>query len=438
MLPEGFIPSVTLPRFRVPPFRPGRHFPGLLLAGLIFDAAFSRVDYALHGGDGAMSRPSDYDMTGWTHLCGPVGPGLNHSYPQVNTWHQALPAGWFSGGVCGTSDQALVGDYLQPPGARARYLWWTKIAGGGAYERFGVAEQWGRDPAAAETPAIMQPVVVAATIALPGVSAPSPPLVPVITISLPMVAAGYTPQVDVNGDRTRGFFIGALPNAHDPNRTTHFSNVVLTTGLIPDVRSPYPDPERKIPSNSRAGVALTYAFQLLSMYGTTNAFTTALWRALPAHLQTPHARQAQRLMDLANNWQSISLGDAFANSLMAAVGVAAGGIIYGNATNILSDTMGEAAGFGLYRAWATGERSYSTSSSFNPRRGDLLGRVEPATGQFASRYAAHSTLSSLARSRNRSRRRQAADRLRRSDPVAYRRLMAYRAKRRRQRARGFV
>lgn len=365
VLPRGFVPTVTLPRFQPPRFTPGRHFPGLLLAGLIIDAGMSRADYLLKGGDAGLKRVADFDMTGWTLVCGPVPPPINHSYPLVNTWSLALPAGWPTPGVCGTGNQALVGTYEQPAGARARYLWWTRV---NIAERYGVAAQWGRNPGAALAPAIVNPVVE-----VPAVNAgvlgltPATPVAPAINRPLPLV---LTPGVVVPGlpeGPYRGYFPPALPFPASADRL-YSDRVVRARYIGPDVRPAPWDPEQKVPVGSRAGQALISAFRLLSLYGTSEAFIAALWRALPGWARTPHARNGQKLMDLAANWDEISLGDAFANSLFAAVRVGLAGQMFGAATRTLTDTFGTAAGFGLYRAWASGEFAYSTGRGFEPYR----------------------------------------------------------------------
>lgn len=455
VLPRGFIPSVTLPRFNPPPFRPGRHFPGLLLAGAIFDMAFSRAQYELDGGDGGMSRTDNFDMSGWVHLCGPVGAPANHGYPIVNTWSVALPAGWNGGGgpgVCGLANQALSGEYTQMSGARARYRWWTKTAGVGAGVRFAVAEEWGRNPASGLAPARQIPVVPVEAVNIPGVLIPATPLTPVRNRALPL---GLTPQTwpIIPGDNDRGYFVGTVPGSGPEDRPVRFANLIVAA-IGPDVKPWYPDPERKVPINSRAGQALTQAFKLLSMYGTSEAFINALWRALPSWARARHARNGQKLADLAANWGEVDLGDAFANSLMVGVNTAVAGALYGTATRALTDAFGQGAGFGLYRAWSTGEFAYSTSSSFNPHRavrgGGSVGESQlnprlDRSWRDGNRYVSGDSFSYNRRraegaarykAERRRRRRNEREAFRRNHPVAYRNLQKYRAKRREERRRG--
>lgn len=365
VLPRGFVPTVTLPRFQPPRFTPGRHFPGLLLAGMIIDAAITRADYELKGGDAGLKRAADFDMTGWTLVCGPVGPPANHSYPLVNSWSLALPAGWPTPGVCGTGNQALTGEFDQMVGARSRYLWWTHAT---IADRYAVSGQWGRNPGAALAPAVMQPVVEVPTIntGVLGLT-PAIPIAPAINRPLPLVLTPDVVDLGLPEGPYRGYFPPALPLS-PPSDRLYSDRVVRAVPIGPDVKPAPWDPERKVPVNSRAGIALTQAFKLLSMYGTSEAFIGALWRALPSWARTPHARNGQKLSDLAANWGDIDLDDAFANSLFAAVRVAMAGALYGKATQALTEGFGQGPGFGLYRAWSTGEFAYSTGRGFEPYR----------------------------------------------------------------------
>lgn len=455
VLPRGFIPTASLPRFNPPPFRPGRHFPGLLLGGAILDMAFSRASYELNGGDGGMSTPDSYDMTGWVHLCGPVGAPANHGYPIVNSWSTALPAGWGGGtgrGVCGLGSQALVGQYAQMSGARARYRWWTKTSGAGAGSRFGVCEQWGRNPAAGLAPAILIPVLPVEAVNISGVLTPVAPLTPAQVRALPLGLVDL-PVVNTEREPPRGYFPPALPNPGPQDRPIRVGSVIVAA-IGPDVRPWDPDPERKVPINSRAGIALTQAFKLLSLYGTSEAFIAALWRALPSWARTRNARNGRKLADIADNWEAIDLGDAFANSLMTGVNVAVAGVLYGNATRALTDGFGEGAGFGLYRAWSTGEFAYRTSTSFNPNRlnrggGSIAERQinPPLDLSFRSgnRYFSGDAFSyrrrrergrEAYRAARRRQRRQEREDFARNHPIAYRSLRRYNRRWRDARRRG--
>lgn len=355
----------------MPQFRPGRHLPGLLLAGTIFDMAFGTLQHWKAGGNAGMYAIRDYDMSGWTHLCGPVGAPPNYSYPILNRWTVALAAGWNGGagpGVCGLAEQSIAGQLSAPnAGVRARYRWWSKITGAGAGSRYAVAEEWGRNPAGTLPIALVTPIARLAAVNIPGVLLPAPPLVPVIVRPVPLLLVSSVTITDLPEGNYRGYFPPAVagPIAANPRPTDPFVRVV--PGLVDAVPNPW-TPEAKTPANSPAGQALTSAFRLLSMYGTSQAFINALWQALPSWARTPHARNADKLRDLAANLGAIDLDQAFANSLLAGVRTALAGAMYGAATNALAATFGEAGGFGLYRAWATGEFGYSASGQFNPLR----------------------------------------------------------------------
>lgn len=337
----------------------------MLLAGTIIDAAITRADYELKGGDAGLKRAADWDMSGWTLVCGPVGPPANHSYPLVDSWSLALPAGWPTPGVCGTGNQALTGEFAQMAGARSRYRWWTHAT---VADRYAVAAQWGRNPAAGLAPAVAQPVVEIPTLnaGVLGLT-PAVPVAPAINRPLPLVLSPDVVDLGLPEGPYRGYFPPAIPLS-PPSDRLYSDGVVRAVPIGPDVVPAPWDPERKVPVNSRAGIALTQAFRLLSVYGTSEAFIAALWRALPSWARTPHARNGQKLQDLATNWGDIDLGDAFANSLFAAVRVALAGALYGKATEALTDAFGTGPGFGLYRAWSTGEFAYSTGRGLEPYR----------------------------------------------------------------------
>lgn len=347
----------------MPNFQPGRQLPGLLVFGTILDMGFGTLQHQFAGGDRDMHAVRDFDMTGWTHLCGPVGAPPGYSYPIENRWTVGLAAGWNGGagpGVCGLAEQSISGQLLTPAaGVRARYRWWTKVSNPA---RFAVAEEWGRDPAGPLPIALLTPIAVRTAVAIPGVTNPPPPLIPVAIRPVPLV---YMPSVIVSAlpDRNyHGYFPPAIADAppRRPPFADPFVRVVSTLDIVDVAPNPW-TPEVKTPVNSRAGQAITAAFKLLSLYGTSQAFITALWNSLPSWARTPHARNADKLRDLAANIGELDLGEAFANSLLAGVRTALAGAMYGAATDTLASTFGAAGGFGLYRAWATGEWGYSAT-----------------------------------------------------------------------------
>lgn len=447
--PWSFPVGGRLPRFRPPRFTPGHHVPGLMLAFVIWDTVGGAIDFADKGGLGAVSAINDYDMTGWTHLCGPVPPPATYGFPILNRWTVALAAGWNGGagpGVCGLANQSIAGQLLQPAaGVRARYRWWSKLSGTGAGTRFAVAEEWGRNPAGVTPMALSIPVAAIDTIHVPGVTAPPPPLTPVITAPIPLTLAPSVIAPSLPESPDRGYL--PPPIIVTPPRDRPYSDgVVRVLPIGPDVVSPHFNPEQKVPVNSRAGFALTQAFRLLSLYGTSQAFITALWNALPSWARTPHARNADKLRDLAQNWGSLDLGEAFANSLLAGVRTALAGAMYGAATDTLTSTFGEGLGFGLYRAWATGEFAYSSGSGFDPHRWNRGGgsvnsnEISPpiADGTTAWQRARWRASARQAVREARRERREHAQEWHRSpyERFVKKRLARYLARRREARARG--
>lgn len=183
------------------------------------------------------------------------------------------------------------------------------------------------------------------------------------------------------------------------------------------------------------------------MYGTSEAFINALWRALPGWARTPHARNGQKLADLAAAWDNISVGDAFANSLGVALQTLTAGALYGTATDALTRAFGEGPGFGLYRAWATGEFAYSNGgSSYDPYRlnrgGGSIGEATPSppidrSWNSGNRYVSGDSFSygrrrAQARAEARKRRSEwlkaRREAFRRQYPETYRRMVEHRRK----------
>lgn len=358
-------PSFASPRGpRLPRFNPGRSFPGLLLAGLILSVYFS-AEEALEP-DWVYTGPLP-NLSGWTHRCGPfeapdpsTGYGHNGMHWRVSVGETIDPCFVPIGG------QSVSGANVDPPilGTHGLLIFMygpnSIIA-----NRWYFYDQWHRAVPALAQPIVPRAIAPAEVVLTAGMTAP--PLTPAIVRPLPLVLAPAISWAPIKPEgNERGFF--PYTTAH-PIDSRGPSPVVRFVGTGAD-SIPHPaNPEQKVPSNSRAGIALTHAFGLLSLYGTSQAFISALWRALPSNLRTRNARNADKLRDLAAHWGDIEMGEAFANSLLAAVRVKVAGALYGKATDALTSAFGEGAGFGLYRAWSTGEFAYSTSHhSFNPHR----------------------------------------------------------------------
>lgn len=350
---------------RIPRFNPGRNFPGLLLAGLILSVYFS-AEEALEP-DWVYSGPLP-NLTGWTHRCGPfeapdiaLGYGTNGMHWRVSVGETIDPCFVPQGG------QSVSGANVDPPilGTHGLLIFMygpnSIIA-----NRWYLYDQWHRAVPALAQPIVPRAIAPAEAVLVSGLTF-APPLTPAITRPLPLVmvpAISWAPKKPEGSER--GFFpYTATPVVVDRRPDP----IVRFVGAGADVKAHPGNPEQKVPSNSKAGVALTHAFQLLSLYGTSQAFISALWRSLPSNLRTRNARNADKLRDLAAHWGDIDMGEAFANSLLAAVRVGLAGALYGKAQSALTSAFGEGAGFGLYRAWSTGEFAYSTSHhSFNPHR----------------------------------------------------------------------
>lgn len=355
-------------------FRPGRHFPGMLLAYAILDSWWAGQR---PGEQDVLTRPMP-DLSTWQHFCGPFEhPGSDYLYGIF--WQDFGPEALACNVPIG--NQAGAGQGTVDPGSRTLYFYYgprtTNPARHYAYLQY-------TRPAGAVTENKVRQVSPAVTVDIPGVLTPSPPLVPVIVRPVPVYLTPFLPAQTLPEEPHRGYF-PPLPHPPIPHvDSPPGPRIVSFVGIGPDVRSPPWDPERKVPSGSRAGHALTAAFGLLSLYGTAWSFIDALWQAIPVNLRTRNARNSQKLRELAANWADLNLGEAFANSLLAAVHVKLAGALYGNLTGTLADTFGSGPGFGLYRAWATGERAYHTdrSANYDPVRADR-GGGSIASSQFS-------------------------------------------------------
>lgn len=435
--------AVPLRPWRIPPFRPGRHFPGLLLAGLILDAYWAGV----RPGEGQNTMPLP-DLTGWQLTCGPFPhPGPPYLYgvywQTFNVYSPTCNVPQANQSIAGTGRDNV------PAGARTLYMYY----GPRTLPRYYAYQQYSRNPAAGVIVAPrVRPVIPAVTVARPGLL-PAPPLAPVILVPGPITPLPAIPSLGpLPEENTRGYQTGAIPTT-DPEDRPYSDRDLRFVYTGPDARPSPIDPERKVPVNSRAGIALTQAFKLLSLYGTSEAFISALWRALPAWARTPHARNGQKLQDLAAAWDSISIGDAFANSLGTALQTLTAGAMFGAATDALTRAFGQGPGFGLYRAWATGEFAYSTHPhSFNPHRairgGGSIGesQLNPLVEETVRwRYVNNrlwanrrdDTSRAVREARQRWRRRE-EERLRHWYPNTYRRLVDNRRRWREIKARGAI
>lgn len=353
----------------------------LLAAGLILDMMWHQMDP--HNEVGEDTRPLP-NLAGWNHTCGPFAhPGSDYFF-QI-AWQAFIP----EAGSCNVPqpDQAGFDNLGIDPLAKTLYLGYgPKVANPARYYAY---DQYTRSTAGTIVPLQVRSVNPPMAVVLTGFGSSVAPLTPSVVRPWPIRLVRFLPTSPFPEAPRRGYTLisyssGAVAAPDRPYR----DRVVRFVYVGPDVAQPPTNPEQKTDPTSRAGQALTQAFRLLSLYGTSEAFINALWKALPAHLRTRHARNADKLRDLGEHWGDIDMGEAFTNSLQTAVNTALAGIMFGQATEALTKAFGEGPGFGLYRAWSTGEFAYRTSTnSYDPVRvgGDVAaGRAPNPWGPGAS------------------------------------------------------
>lgn len=428
----------TRPR-RGPRFNPGRNFPGLLLAGLILDAYWSGVRPGAEDEAGDITRPFP-DLSTWQLTCGP----FEHPGPpyEFGVFWQAFGSEAVACNVP-IGNQAGADHLPVPAGSRTLYFYYGPRTTNP--DRHYAYLQYGRPIIAAEEPLKVRQLLPPIVINVPGVTTPAPPLAVPTTRPLPVSLTPLAVSVPALPEGPHRGYFPLAPIGTVTGDRPYTDPVVRFIPLGVDAPSIEDDPERKTPVNSRAGQALTAAFGLLSLYGTSQAFINALWLALPSSMRTRHARNSDKLRDLGEHWADISLGDAFANSLLAGVRVGLAGVLYGKAQSALSEGFGEAAGFGLYRAWATGEFAYSGSTGVDARRlnrgGGSVSSNEPFgvldVIEYQSGYAGFTRgrLRATARRRHRRRQRDLRERLRHWSPRLHKSRLRYLRNRRNMRRR---
>lgn len=284
---------------------------------------------------------------------------------------QAPPAPCVPGNFTGHVD--VVGRYTDP---------------GLGIERAQVLEYWYRAAPGAIIPS--QPVVRARAlplVAVPGVS-PARPLP--IGLS-PYLGAAWYPEESVRGYRFRrpGYPARLHPSVVAPitlwDRERDTVTKWVSAPVIPDVIPIRPDVERKAETQSRTGQLFLSWLKGLSLMGVASTMVDGLWRALPPEYQTPHARSYQKYRDVIQHYSEIDFRTAAENSMLNWLRYKAAAGMFGMATETLSHRAPN-AGFGLYRAWATGERAYQTSPrSFTPQRvGDVVAGAPRSN--YSARY----------------------------------------------------
>lgn len=228
-------------------------------------------------------------------------------------------------------------------------------------------EYWWRPLATYPAIALPAPVRAVPMTAVPSWVPPRPIRISYVNL---LVAAPTWPEQSDRGWRTPrpgGMPIGAMPfiAAGPPledgrNARTRFA----APPAIPDVRTFPPDVETK--TTNRAFVSM---MKSLSLMGVANNAARAIWRTLPPHMRTKNARTHDVYNDLSRNIAHANVPEALAGLTVVATNALGGAVLFGTATKALTQGFGENAGFGLYRAWATGERAYTTNPrGYDPRR----------------------------------------------------------------------
>lgn len=153
-----------------------------------------------------------------------------------------------------------------------------------------------------------------------------------------------------------------------------------------DVKSPPNDREAKVADASGRMATL---FKALSFWGSSNAIIDALWRSLPAHARSPHARTGQKYADV---FRAFGTGEinaaAFGHALSYWLGYKTAGALFGTAFRA-AEGIGQ-GGYQLYRAWATGE--YVGSSAGVLFRGTAAERASPPSSRTTIGYRGVRTL----------------------------------------------
>lgn len=350
---------------RRPPFRFPR-FGWLAVAGLLVDSLIP----APPGYVGPTGGPREWDMSGWDLVCGPE-PHPGPPYAQGYHWAWRASAGdpvcAFGGLSFGNPSIAPnIGFDGQPDDFSQG---WYRLAGPNTallpVNRWYVQEQRAR-PVAGATPVIVVKAAPQSLEAKP-VGTPAvglPPLTPSVGVRpIPVVYAPYMPLPTFPEESDRGWRmppVGAAPigtTIRDviaetpPKGRDHPPVVIKPVPWWVDVKTPLHDVEQKVrdPAGRLAGF-----FKAVSLYGSANGVIDALWRSLPGHAKTPHARTAQKYADVFRAYASGDINsDAYASALAYWLNYKAAGQLFGTAFRA-AEGLGH-GGYQLYRAWATGE-----------------------------------------------------------------------------------
>lgn len=324
-------------RTAVRSWRPGRgNFLGLL-------AAYGILSMIPRDEQREQTAPMP-DLAGWSNICGPFAhPGFPYGV-QVK-WRGDSPAP--SGCDAPTGGQPGFDNVVDPVDRQLRMGWLNEQLL--PLERVYVFQHYGRADAPAVLPRIRgdAPVVPVRTPYDPVWT--YPPLTPTRPLPLPVFVTpdippptwpqqgdrGYSPRSDIVDERPRDPAISMITAA--PGRGT-------------DAR---PTPwEKEVKVRPEFGVF----FRMLGQYGSVNAIVNAMYASLPSWEQTA-STQYQRNATVLKNLQSVDPVAFAQNAALWWVGYRAAAASIGAVPEALESSVGS-RGFGLYRAWATGDFFY--------------------------------------------------------------------------------
>lgn len=344
---------------------------GLLALGLLALDALTFRQPELGEGDHTMPLPN---LEGYQHICGP----FPHPGPPYDTnifWRISN----VYGAVCAEpiAGQAIASPNDTPTASTQTIIFYygynTALL---PLQRYYGYDRYARSVAGALVPPIaVRPVAPLEALLLSGAGVISTaPTTPVAVVPLPVSLTPAIPFPTFPEESSRGYYPPLVGVANLGGRVAHVEqppdrNVRYVPIAPVDVRAPPWMVEKKYSSTSRVGQMFTTWFKTLSFWGAANSSVEALWRALPRHARTRNARTRQKYKDLFYGFSELDLGPAFTNAVGYWVQYRLAGVLFGTAQRALTGVAGEAAGFGLYRAWATGEHAYRTTPGrFNPVR----------------------------------------------------------------------
>lgn len=354
--------------------------------------------------EGARARP--HDWSGWTLICGPSPSPTPSVHGQTMEWKFYGP-----GGGCATPQCTLAGQSVSlpfenaasivAPGADCARLWQGPAPALLPLRRYYLVEQRSRPGGGAVPGVLAVPNVVPypGTMVAVGQPVTRPGLIsvgvaPVPVRWAPLAPLPVWPEQSDRGYRApaRGFpAIGIAVTA--PTRPIDAETgkpmrppIVKPYPVLVDVKTAPGDVERKMADPSGRMAAM---FRSLSVWGSANGVIDALWRSLPSHAKSAHARTAQKYADVFSAFARGDINaDAFTNAVGYWLGYKAAGQLYGTAFRA-TQGLGQ-GGYQLYRAWATGE--YVGSSAGVLFRGTAVERAVSSPSRTTVSYRGARTI----------------------------------------------